>query len=149
MPKVTSFGGTSFVCYLLPLTPPLIKCCEFPRCDPFFEINLKLSLFGLFRHAALYPFQVAFESKTMLRLMCFLILQPSRVKSFVTEIKVLGRSSDNIFGENVPILCLDLLSYLTTRVHLCATYLFATNFFGKYIVISDMIYFKRIYVDYL
>ena len=62
---------------------------------------------------------------------------------------VLSRSFDNIFGENIPILRLDLLSYLTTRVHFCATYLFATNFFGKYIVISDMIYLKRIYVDYL
>ena len=62
VPKVAPFGGTSFVCYLLPLTPPLIKCCEFPRCDPFFEIIHKLSLFWLFRHAALYPVQVAFKS---------------------------------------------------------------------------------------
>ena len=67
----------------------------------------------------------------------------------VREMVVLSRSFDNIFGENAPILRPDLLSYLTKRVHLCATYLFATNLFGKYIVISDMIYFKRIYVDYL
>ena len=85
----------------------------------------------------------------MIRLLCFCIRQPSQVKSFVTEIVVLGRSFDNIFGHNIPILRPHLLTHLTTRVHLCATYLFATNFFGKYIVISDMIYFKRIYVDYL
>ena len=47
------------------------------------------------------------------------------------------------------ILRLDLLSCLITRAHLCATCLFATNSFGKYIVISDMIYFKRFYVIYL
>ena len=73
----------------------------------------------------------------------------SLVKSFVTEIEVIGQSLNNIFGENIPILCPDLLSYLTTKVHLFATHLFATNFFGKYIVISDMMYFTLIYVDYL
>ena len=58
-----------------PLTPPLIKCCEFPRYDPFFETILKLSLF---RHAALYSFQVAFECKAMIRPLCFCIRQPSQ-----------------------------------------------------------------------
>merc|ERR1712013_31796 len=96
VPKLAPFGGTSIVCYPFPLTPPLTKCREFPRCVPFFEIILKLSSFGLFRHAALYSFQVVFESKAMIRLLCFCIRQPSQVKSFVTEMIVLGRSFDNI-----------------------------------------------------
>ena len=147
--KLQSLVALSLSVIYWTLTRPLIRCCEFPRCDPFFEIILELSLFRLFRHAALYPLQVAFESKTRIRLMCFCILQRSQVKSLVTEIVVWSQYFDNICAEKIPTFCLDLLSYLTIRVHLCATYLFTTNFFGKYIVISDMIYFKRIYVDYL
>ena len=75
-----------------PLTPPLIKCCEFPRCDPFLKLSLNCNYLGYLDMliAALYPCQVAFESKPIIRLICFCILQPSQVKSLVMEIVVQG-----------------------------------------------------------
>ena len=118
-----------FLCLLS--TPPHPSTYQVLWISPLWSIFWnypKIVIFWLFGHATLHPFQVAFESETMIRLLCFCILQPSRVKSLVTEMVVLSRSFDNIFGENIPLLRIDLLSYLTTRVHLCATYPFATNF---------------------
>ena len=75
MPKVASF-----VCYLL---PPLIKCCEFPRCDPFFEIILKLSYFGYLDMLPYIHSKLHLILRPWYDFFCF--LQPSRVKSLVRE----------------------------------------------------------------
>ena len=125
----------------------LLNAVNSPAVIHFLKLSINCHYFG---YLDMLPY---IQSKLHLKdhdtTLVLLYSSSSLVQSFVTEMEVIGQSLNNIFGENIPVLCPDLLSYLTTKVHLFATYLFATNFFGKYIVISDMMYFTLIYVDYL